>query len=269
MRVRQPTIDFSAVVPRWTANGEFAQSFNALSTVPAYIEPYLINVVRKAREKLGSADQELLDDIDVFIKQEAQHFKLHRAYNKRLREAGNYEGLAPLERRYEADYERFLAKRPLRFNVGYMEGFEAIGSAGAEFWVDYAEKVLADVDPATLELWRWHLAEEYEHRTVAYRLYHRLYGKGPTRGYVTRVLTFVYAVWHIEAHTSRVMRYLVGEDQKAMTAEERTASAERAKKVTSDRRKNLWSVTRRVVKPGYDPGALPPPKRIDRVLDAY
>ncbi|HEY2331848.1 MAG TPA: metal-dependent hydrolase, partial [Acidimicrobiales bacterium] len=152
MRVRQPTIDFSQVTPRWTTNGEFAQSFNALSTVPAYIEPYLISVMRKAKEKLGPGDEELLDDCEVFIKQEAQHFKLHRAYNARLREAGGYDGMKPLEKRYEDDYDRFLAKRSLHFNLGYSEGFEAIGSAGAEFWVDYAEKVLKEVDPATLEL---------------------------------------------------------------------------------------------------------------------
>jgi predicted metal-dependent hydrolase len=270
MRVRQPTIDFSQVVPRWTKNGEFAQSFNALSTVPAYIEPYLISVMRKAKDKLDpTTDAELLADIEIFIKQEAQHFKLHRAYNNRLREAGGYDGMKPLEDRYEADYDRFLAKRSLHFNVGYSEGFEAIGSAGAEFWVDYAEKVLKEVDPATLELWRWHLAEEYEHRTVVHRLYQRLYGKGPTKGYVTRALTFLYAVVHIEAHTARMMRYLVTADQATMTPDERTASAVRAKKVTRDRRKNLWTTVKRGIAPSYDPGLLPPPKGLLAVLDAY
>ncbi|MGD9797295.1 MAG: metal-dependent hydrolase [Acidimicrobiia bacterium] len=270
MRVRQPTIDFSLVQPRWTKNGEFAQSFNALSTVPAYIEPYLITVMRRGREALGDGpgDEELRDDVEVFVRQEAQHFKLHRAYNNRLREAGGYDGMKPLEERYDADYDRFLAKRSLRFNLGYSEGFEAIGAAGAEFWVDYAEMVLKDVDPATHELWRWHLAEEYEHRTVVHRLYHRLYGHGP-RSYVTRVATFLFAVVHIEAHTTRVMRYLVRADQAAMTPDEREASAKRAKEVTRNRRKNLWSVVKRVVRPGYDPGLLPPPKRLAAVLDAY
>lgn len=269
MRVRQPSIDFSEVVPRWTTNGEFAQSFNALSTVPAYIEPYLISVMRKAKEKLGPGDEELLADIEIFIKQEAQHFKLHRAYNQRLREVGGYDGVLPLEQRYEADYDRFLAKRPLRFNVGYTEGFEAIGSAGAEFWVDYAQKVLGQVDPATLELWSWHLAEEYEHRTVCHRLYHRLYGGGPTKGYVTRILTFLYSVWHIEAHTTRVMNHLVAQDQRAMTPEDAAASAARAKEVTRNRRKNLWTTVKRVARPSYDPATLPPPRRLEQVLGAY
>ena len=269
MRVRQPTIDFSQVEPRWTKNGEFAQSFNALSTVPAYIEPYLIAVLRKAREELGPGDEELLDDLDIFIRQEAQHFKLHRAYNNRLREAGGYTGLKALEQRYEDTYDRYVAKRSLRFNLGYTEGFEAIGSAGAEFWVDYAEKVLKEVDPATLELWRWHLAEEYEHRTVCQRLFHRLYGNGPTKGYFTRVSTFIYSIVHIEAHTTRVMNYLVAEDQKTMTPDEVKESKARAKAVTRGRRKNLWTVAKRVIRPSYDPATLPPPKGIAAVLDAY
>jgi uncharacterized protein len=268
MRVRQPTIDFSHVAPRWTANGEFAQSFNALSTVPAYIEPYLISVMRKGKDLLGPDDEELLDDIDVFVKQEAQHFKLHRSFNNRLREAGDYGGLKALEERYEQSYDRLLAKRSPRFNLGYSEGFEAIGSAGAEFWVDYADKALRELDPATHELWRWHMAEEYEHRTVVHRLYHRLYGRGPF-SYVVRVTTFLYAVVHIELHTTRVMKYLLGQDQAAMAPEARTKSVERAKKVTHDRRKNLRTVAWRVVRPGYDPADLPPPKGLTAVLDSY
>lgn len=268
MRVRQPEIDFSHVEPRWGADGEFAQSFNALSTVPAYLEPYLIVVVRRAREKLGPGDEALLADTDVLIKQEAQHFKFHRAYNKHLREAGNYTGMLALERRYEAIFERLL-KRSLRFNLAYAEGFEALGSASAEFWVDHAQRVVSGIDPATLELWRWHFAEEYEHRTVCYRLYHRLYGHGPTQGYVTRVATFLYALWHIDRHTTRVTKYLVSEDQKHMSPAEVAASKERARTATRNRRKSMRTTIRRVVRPSYDPADLPAPRLLADALDAY
>ncbi|PZR42794.1 MAG: metal-dependent hydrolase, partial [Stutzerimonas stutzeri] len=39
MRVRSPTIDFSDVRPNWAPNREFAQYYNAASTVPAHVEP--------------------------------------------------------------------------------------------------------------------------------------------------------------------------------------------------------------------------------------
>jgi len=268
MRVRQPNLDFSGVRAHWTANVELAQHFNANSMVPAYIEPYLIKVMRRAKERLPPGDEELHRDLDVFIRQEAQHYKLHQAFNRALREDG-YEGMLEYEKAYEADYERFLAKRSLRFNVAYCEGFEAIGAAGAKFWVEDAERVLRDADPRVVELWKWHLAEEYEHRTVCSRVFHALYGKGPTKGYVTRVLGFLYALRHIRGHTRRLTSYLLAKDREAMGPDEAQRSLEREQRFWKSRRPAERALVRAVVSPSYDPAAIPAPKGIDAFLAQY
>src|SRR3546814_8088639 len=51
MQVRFPKWGFSTVRAHWAPNHEFAQMQNAASTVPAYIEPYLVKVMLKAQAR--------------------------------------------------------------------------------------------------------------------------------------------------------------------------------------------------------------------------
>lgn len=52
--------------------------------------------------------------------------------------------------------------------MGYKEGFETLGPIIACFFLEAARELdKALVDDPTAELWRWHLAEECEHRHVA------------------------------------------------------------------------------------------------------
>src|SRR3546814_5300278 len=49
MKARFPKFDFSNIRAHWTPNKEFAQRANAASLIPAYIEPYLLKVMVKAK----------------------------------------------------------------------------------------------------------------------------------------------------------------------------------------------------------------------------
>jgi uncharacterized protein len=267
MRVRTPTIGYGDVDPHWARNHEFAHTYTAASMVPAYIEPYLIKVMRRAKAELGDGHPQLVEDIDVFNKQEAQHYKQHAQFNKVIRERG-YEGMLEYEQAYDADYERFLAEKSLKFNVAYCEGFEALGSAAAPFFLDDIDDLLEDADPAVVELWGWHLAEEFEHRRVCHELYKALYGNG-VRAYLYRVWAFLYAVRHIGGHTAKLTEYLIETDRTAMTEAEREASVARQK--TYEKRRIRKTIPRllKVLSPRYDPGKLPPPKRLAKYLDAY
>src|SRR3546814_14746540 len=82
MQVRFPKWDFSTVRAHWAPNHEFAQMQNAASTVPAYIEPYLVKVMLKAQAALPAAHEKLHRELAIFIKQEMQHCKQHIAFNK-------------------------------------------------------------------------------------------------------------------------------------------------------------------------------------------
>jgi predicted metal-dependent hydrolase len=210
VQVRQPSFDFAGVDPVWADDPVAVHGINAQGLVPAYIEPFLIKVMRRAKAELDPvADAELLADIDVFNKQEAQHFKFHVALNRWIRDGG-YPGMADHERRYEAEYDEMLADRPLPWLVAYCEGFESMGLASARGWVDGTQAArLTGADPRPIALWEWHLAEEYEHRTVVFRLLKRLYGRNPLRFYGLRLSGLFHAATHIGRNVSALQAYLL------------------------------------------------------------
>ena len=99
MQVRTPDIDFSQVAPIWApANPAFGHRYDAASILLPYLEPYLIRVMRDAKKLLqekGLATDTLSRDIDLFNKQEGQHYQLHTRYNDYLKSF--YPGLEAFE----------------------------------------------------------------------------------------------------------------------------------------------------------------------------
>ena len=271
MKVRYPDFDFSDMTPHWASNPEAAQCINASHLVPAYIEPFLIKVMRRAKAELDpTRDAELIADIDVFNKQEGQHTKLHGGYMRMLRSHG-YDGMAEIEQRYAGDYERFLETKSLRFLLAYCDAFEAVGSAIAPTWVDgEMDDALEGADERALGIWKWHLGEEYEHRTVVFRTYERLYGKPAVRSYLYRVALFLYCGVHLGKHVGRLRKYLLATDRAGMSASELAASKARQKAAPSPTggRANIRRMLR-PFSPVYDPAKVPPPRCLDAVLAEY
>jgi predicted metal-dependent hydrolase len=251
MKVRFPKIDFSKVRIHWAPNPEFAQSYNAFSTVPAHIEPYLVKVMMKARKVLDPKHADLHREMDIFIKQEVQHCKQHMAFNQRIVDAG-YTGMLPIEVDYKADYERFLASKSLRFNIVYAEGFESMGSSSAQVFFEDLQPLLAGADPEVVDLWAWHLAEEFEHRETCYKLYKTLYGNG-VYSYLYRLYGFFYALTHIRRHTERLSAYLIGKDREGMNAEQLAASLAREKAFKDLVKKASLRRLKQVLSPWYNP----------------
>jgi uncharacterized protein len=260
--VRQPSFDFTDLAPVWSDNAELAMSINAQGLVPAYIEPFLIKVMRRAKAELDPvSDAALIADIDVFNKQEAQHFKFHQAFNRVVRENA-YEGMSEYERRYEAEYDDMLATKSLKWLVAYCEGFESMGLQSAPGWVDGTmASQLPNADPRAIALWRWHLAEEYEHRTVAFNLLKTLYGKNPVTFYFLRLTGFFNAAKHIGGNVARLQGYLL----RTYREREGVEAPEPAK---GSRLAPLKQLTRflGVASPLYDPAKAPKPAGLDEVL---
>jgi predicted metal-dependent hydrolase len=270
MKVRQPSLDFTGLDAHWAANTEAVRMLNAVGIVPAHIEPFLIKVMRLARAELDpQRHRDLIDDIDVLIRQEGQHTKFHAACNRAMRAAG-YEMMAELEAAYAADYEVMLREKSLRYNLAYCEGFEATGSAAASTFLDDGfEEQLGACDPRPLELWRWHLAEEYEHRTVVFRTYHALYGRNPVVAYVYRLYGFFSFTRHLGGHVRRWSEAFAAADEAAG----RQGAQSRARP-SGPRRRGVpggTSLTKMlsVLSPFYDPARIPPPKHLEAVLAKY
>jgi predicted metal-dependent hydrolase len=277
MKVRTPDFDFSELPVHWAENTELVQMINALNLVPAYIEPFLIKVVRRAKPLLDPvADAQLIADLDVFNKQEAQHYKFHAAFNRRMREAG-YPGMASIEAAYEADYERMLATKPLRFLLAYCEGFETMGSLAAEPMVDgdFFGEDLRPTESSPVAMWRWHLAEEFEHRTVIHRLYYRLYGRPRTFAWLYRLYGLYYCGRHLRGHIDRMTKYLRSVDHEhasldpTQLAEAEARGKAAMRQMPSSGMSGMSGKMLNVLSPWYDPAKLPPPRDYEKVLATY
>ena len=268
MKVRYPNFDFSNMRAHWAKDPEFAQNFNSFSTVPAHVEPFLVKVMTKVKKTL---DQEqhaaLIEDITIFNKQEIQHCKYHLAFNKKLYSLG-YEGMEQVEQRYKEDLARFLETKSLRFNVAYCEGFEALGSLSAQVYFEDVGDYLEGADEGAMNLWKWHLAEEFEHREVCFDSYKALFGNG-LYSYLYRIWGFLFAVIHIGNHGKRVVQYLHAVDRKNMNKAELKASLAREKAVA--RKISIASIKRMfaVFSPFYDPGKKPVSPGMAEVLASY
>ncbi|MDB5423255.1 MAG: hypothetical protein JWQ29_671 [Phenylobacterium sp.] len=268
MQVRFPTWDFSQVRAHWSPNREFSQMYNAASTVPAYIEPFLVKVMLQALAKLDPKQEQLRKDLAIFIKQESQHCKHHLNFNKALREQG-YEGMAEIEKAYADDYERFLKEKSLRFNCAYSEGFEAMSAIAVTSFFEEFDEFLEGADPQAADLWRWHLAEEFEHREVAHEVYHALFGKNPVSAYLYRIYGFFYAITHIRKHVARVTEYLLAKDREGMTPEEIERSKERQAAAQKVMGKRAAEHLKAILSPFYKPANRPEPRGVQDVLRRY
>ncbi|XOV87899.1 MAG: metal-dependent hydrolase [Pseudomonadota bacterium] len=175
----------------------------AFSLTMPYLEPYLIRMMLVAGKEV--TDPGLAEDIKRFSQQEGNHYRNHARINKIVRshfdEATQAELLA-IEADLKADYENFLKNRPLKFNLAYAEGFEAMTCAAA---LPAARRE----GPMGLsrgwdELLDWHALEEVEHRTVAFDTYEHLAG-----GYLYRVFTGLKAQVHYLYYIHRFYRVML------------------------------------------------------------
>src|SRR5262245_50072792 len=140
MLARSAPIDFERANPLWTPeHPQFGHQLNASSSMLPYLEPYLIKVMKLARERIGPERRQLLDELAIFNQQEANHYTTHARYNAVLRR--HYTGIEAFEAKIRGDFERFLSKRSLKFNLAYSEGFECVGMIQAEWIFEGAEEL--------------------------------------------------------------------------------------------------------------------------------
>lgn len=259
---RQPNIDFAGVPARWTRNIEFASLFTAGSAGAPAVEPYLNQIMAQAKPMLKPKDRHLAPEIDLFIKQETTHYKVHNAYNAEIRKT--YPFLKEAEEAKRADYKAFLATRSHKFNCAYAAAFETLALSMALFLFEEADDLIADADPRTIAMWRWHLGEEYEHRSVCHDVYCAIYGDWFFRA---KMVIFTYR--HLAAHNRRIMGALLQQERAAMTPEELERSLARQQDFMKRFRAFHLRRIVRLLMPGYNPGKARAPQGLEAALDLY
>lgn len=148
---------------RWWLNGDPVATawFNALSATFPRGEAFFIESVKANRD---GAPPRLAAEIRAFVKQEINHTREHVVFNKQAERSG-YD-IAFIDRRVE-EMLALTKGRPAYVNLAAtmaLEHFTAM--LGHELLADPVH--LQGAEGELGDLWRWHSAEEVEHKGVAY-----------------------------------------------------------------------------------------------------
>jgi predicted metal-dependent hydrolase len=268
LTVRYPKIDYSKVPAHWARNIAFAQDRNSASLLPTPVEPWLIKVLQSVIDKLPEGDPKLREDVLGFIGQESQHYRQHNLFNKAMIAQG-YPRLPEFERALADELAAFLKTRSPKFLFAYADGFESLGAVSGGIWFEKSDGMLAGADPSAVALWKWHIAEEFEHREICFKVYHALFGRGlwnaVVNGYFYRVYGFIFAILHLKGHSSRIFEYLLETDRQTMTEAEKQKLEADLKEFAAFQRKHFLTQLLKNFLPWYNPGR----KRMPRGLMDY
>jgi predicted metal-dependent hydrolase len=157
-----------AKVPRYWLGGRRSLTIflDNLSIFFPAGERFFIQSVRRFRDRVGT--DRLREEVAAFCAQEGIHRREHARYNEMIRDEG-YPA-----REMEQRVERLLALvtrlAPPRFQLAVTCALEHFTATMAHLLLDDAH-ALDGAHPSMAALWRWHAAEENEHKAVAYDVF--------------------------------------------------------------------------------------------------
>lgn len=249
MKARRPVLDFSDTPAHWARSPEYAQSCNATSLWIPYLERFLNRVLARVLSQLKDSDRlspQLKAEMRTFIRQESNHYAVHDAFNTILTRNG-YD-VARFEALFEVEFEKLFQTKSLAFLTAYCEGFETLGPPAAINWLDESEDMLEGARPEVVGLWKWHLMEEYEHRTVCHDVFHAVHG-----GYFLRIYGFLYQMRQLQGFSKMVRDYLLAVDRADMSPAARSSSVKEEKAVAKRLRRLMLPRLIKVFSPFYTP----------------
>lgn len=194
---------------RWYIAGDPVQSgfFSALSSTFPLGERFFMDSVRVHGE---NAPEALKRDITDFIGQEALHTREHVAFNNLVARAG-YEtsNLFVRVRGVLARYDRRSALRRLGLTLA-LEHFTAL----LAYEVLTRPELLEHAPAEVRGLWRWHAAEEIEHKGVAFDTFlWTCRGRSAGSRYLLRVQAMLEATVVLFSVVGRNMHDLFRQDE--------------------------------------------------------
>jgi predicted metal-dependent hydrolase len=156
--------------------------FNGLSMMFPAGERFFMNAIRPFLKQIK--DPKLRDEVQAFLSQEGIHSREHDMYNKAIRDQG-YWTAKWLELATKLALDATSSATSAKWQLAITCAIEHLTAVFADV-VLRDPRVLRDADPEYAALWRWHLVEETEHKSVAFDVY-RTVAPG-TIGYMRRVL---------------------------------------------------------------------------------
>lgn len=189
----QPTLvarpvkfNFSQTPTHWIYNDVFSSHLiNGINLILPIGELWFCRVYNKALPLI--TDAQLRVDVEGFIRQEAVHSRAHSGAQKFLHQHGLK--TEEFEARINWLFSQFLGENPLSLKalkIKQLEKIWLVTRVGIIAVIEHFTCVLGqwsldshgwdegEADPIMADLFRWHLAEEVEHRNVAYDLFEHL-----------------------------------------------------------------------------------------------
>ena len=151
---------------------EFAYAANSVSLMMPHVEPYVARSVRAARVHLTDAG--LREQVDAYVRQELSHHAQHRRFNELV--AARCRGTHTLELWMHRAFSYLGRRKRLGTHLAFAAGSEAFAYAAARWAAEHRRELLASADPTIAALFVWHLAEEVEHKTVAFDVFQAVDG---------------------------------------------------------------------------------------------
>jgi predicted metal-dependent hydrolase len=196
----------NADIPTYWMDGDAFKSrfWDALSIIFPPGEKYFMSSVREFRGQI--TDPKMLQDIQDFNRQEAQHTLVHRQDNDRLRRQGvDVESLnAYVDQKLNVSYRKKYSKE---YNLAITSALEHFTSIIAHTLFDKRD-VMKGADHRVRAMYAWHAIEEVEHKGVAYDVMED-YAKV---GYFKRVLALAHSTYMVPATIFHVQRQLMIHD---------------------------------------------------------
>lgn len=193
--------DLDGDIPRYWFGGDAFRTrfFDAMSTLFPEGERFFISCVRNFRDQV--TDPVLQQQVKDFMRQEAQHGRVHDQYNHRLQQQGIRVDL--IEAKTRSMMQWFLRRVPDKITLGQTAAAEHMTSIMAHSFFDRPE-IFADADPRMRAMYVWHGVEEIEHKGVAYDVLKNV----AKASYFTRIFAMLYVSVLFPLHTFLIMQHM-------------------------------------------------------------
>lgn len=247
----------------WSPVAEFSIAYTGYSAIIPYVEHYLNAVMNRVRRQLQDKNPEFATTLADFVKQESTHARYHLRFNECLDRAG-IDGLRTLIERIVTDLKTQLDTKSLAFNAAYCAGFESIATYDARYIFEECDEFLEGADASGANLLLWHVAEEFEHRSVCHDAFQAVSGN-----YFTRVGGLLYAFWHIGAAFVQAESLVLNHYQRDLSPQERRASQRQSRRLFWRQLAYVAPRMLRIFSPWYDPSQLGMPPRIAAALRTF
>ncbi|MDB4986080.1 MAG: hypothetical protein JWN04_1258, partial [Myxococcaceae bacterium] len=201
--VRNLQFATDAQIPRYWHGGRksVTQFLNNLSVFFPVGERFFIASLKQHKDFI--TDPTLAAEARAFYAQEGIHSREHVRYNAMLKEQGY--PIEAMEERVAQLLSLVTKLTPKRMQLGVTCALEHFTALMADLLLS-DDKLMEGADPTMARLWRWHAAEENEHKAVAFDVFKAAGGTYPERAATMIGATVIFWAKVLE-HQIRMMAH--------------------------------------------------------------